>query len=191
MKVIVIGKENSAREEVRNIIEESGYKVVAEACDGFDAIKICRQYKPDIAMIEVDIPLLDGISVAQIINKEDTAGAIVFLLSKVDKDIIDKIKIVGARGCVFKPIEKNYLISTLEIASYTGNEFRKIKKEKEAIEQKFEDRKSIDKAKGILMVNENLTEEEAYSKIRKYSMEKRVTMREISEFIIISYKFKT
>ncbi|MGL6104556.1 ANTAR domain-containing response regulator [Romboutsia sp.] len=188
--MVITGNEASIREEIRRTIEGVGYKVVAEAYDGFDAIKVCRQHNPDIVLMEIEMPLLDGISAAQIISKEDIAGAIVFLVQKVNKDIINKIKIVGARGCVFKPIEKEHLISTIEIAIYTGNEFRKIKKEKEAIEQKFEDRKAIDKAKGILMVNENLTEDEAYSKIRKYSMEKRVTMREISEFIIVSYKFK-
>ena len=191
MRVIIASNEASTREDVKRVLEEASYKVVAEASDGFDAIKLCRQHNPDVIFMENNMPLLDGISAAQIINKEDISGAIVFLVSKINKEIINKIKIVGARGCIIKPFEKDILISTIEIAMYTGNEYRKIKKEKEIIEQKFEDRKAIDKAKGILMVNENLTEEEAYSRIRKYSMEKRVTMREISEFIIVSYKFKT
>lgn len=191
MRVIIASNEASTREEIKRVLQEASYKVVAEASDGFDAIKLCRQHNPDVILMEANMPLLDGISAAQIINKEDISGAIVFLVSKINKEIIHKIKIVGSRGCVMKPFEKDSLVSTIEIAIYTGNEYRKIKKEKEAIEQKFEDRKAIDKAKGILMVNENLTEEEAYSRIRKYSMEKRVTMREISEFIIVSYKFKT
>lgn len=191
MRVIIASNEADTREEIKYILENEGYKVVAEVCDGFDAIKVCRQHNPDVILIEPEIPLLDGIGAAQIINKEDVSGAIVFLLSKINKEIVNKIKIVGARGCITKPVEKETLVATIEIALYTGNEYRKIKKDKEIIEQKFEDRKAIDKAKGILMVNENLTEEEAYSKIRKYSMEKRVTMREIAEFIIISYKFKS
>lgn len=191
MRVIIASNEADTREEIKHILENEGYKVVAEVCDGFDAIKVCRQHNPDVILIEPEIPLLDGIGAAQIINKEDVSGAIVFLLSKINKEIVNKIKIVGARGCITKPVEKETLVATIEIALYTGNEYRKIKKDKEIIEQKFEDRKAIDKAKGILMVNENLTEEEAYSKIRKYSMEKRVTMREIAEFIIISYKFKS
>lgn len=191
MKVIVASNEASTRDEIKKILNEVGYKVVAEAFDGFDAIKVCRQHNPDVILMETNLSLLDGISAAQIINNEDISGSIVFILSTINKDIINKIKTVGARGCVTNPINKELFISTLEIASYTGKEYRKIKKEKEAIEQRFEDRKAIDKAKGILMVNENLTEDEAYAKIRKYSMEKRVTMREISEFIIISYKFKS
>lgn len=191
MRVIIASNEASTREDVKKVLEEASYKVVAEASDGFDAIKLCRQHNPDVILMENNMPLLDGISAAQIINKEDISGAIVFLVSNINKEIINKIKIVGTRGCILKPFEKDSLIGTIEIAIYTGNEYRKIKKEKETIEQKFEDRKAIDKAKGILMVNENLTEEEAYSRIRKYSMEKRVTMREISEFIIVSYKFKT
>ena len=190
MRVVIASNEAETREEIKNLLEVEGYKVVAEACDGFDAIKVCRQHNPDVILIEPDMPLLDGIGAAQIINKEDISGAIIFLLSKINKEIVNKIKIVGARGCIIKPVKKEHIVSGIEIAVYTGNEYRKIKKEKEMIEQKFEDRKAIDKAKGILMVNENLTEEEAFSRIRKYSMEKRVTMREIAEFIIISYKFK-
>ena len=190
MRVIIASNEANTREEIRRILEAEGYKVVAEACDGFDAIKVCRQHNPDVILIEPNMPLLDGIGAAQIISKEDISGSIVFLVSKINKEIINKVKIVGARGCIIKPVKKESLISTIEIAVYTGNEYRKIKKEKEIIEQKFEDRKAIDKAKGILMVNDNLTEDEAYSRIRKYSMEKSVTMREIAEFIIISYKFK-
>lgn len=191
MRIIVASNEVNRRDEVKKILNEVGYKVVAEALDGFDAIKVCRQHNPDVILMETNLPLLDGISAAQIINNEDISGSIVFLVSKINKDTINKIKIVGARGCVSNPINKDLLISTLEIAAYTGKEYRKIKKEKESIEQRFEDRKAIDKAKGILMVNENLTEDEAYARIRKYSMEKRVTMREISEFIIVSYKFKS
>lgn len=191
MRIIVASNEVERRDEIKKILNEVGYKVVAEALDGFDAIKVCRQHNPDVILMETNLPLLDGISAAQIINNEDISGSIVFLVSKINKDTINKIKIVGARGCVSNPINKDLLISTLEIAAYTGKEYRKIKKEKESIEQRFEDRKAIDKAKGILMVNENLTEDEAYARIRKYSMEKRVTMREISEFIIVSYKFKS
>lgn len=191
MRIIVASNEVDRRDEIKKILNEVGYKVVAEALDGFDAIKVCRQHNPDVILMETNLPLLDGISAAQIINNEDISGSIVFLVSKINKDTINKIKIVGARGCVSNPINKDLLISTLEIAAYTGKEYRKIKKEKESIEQRFEDRKAIDKAKGILMVNENLTEDEAYARIRKYSMEKRVTMREISEFIIVSYKFKS
>lgn len=191
MRVIIADYKESSIKEIEKILNEAGYKVVAKVLDGFDAIKVCRQHNPDVILINTNLSLLDGIGAAQIINDEDISGSIVFLTSKINKDIINKIKIVGARGCVTNPINKELLISTLEIAVYTGKEYRKIKKEKEAINQRFEDRKAIDKAKGILMVNENLTEDEAYARIRKYSMEKRVTMREISEFIIVSYKFKS
>lgn len=191
MRVIIVGNKTNKTEDIKNYLKEEGYKIVAEVSDGFDAIKVCRQHNPDAILMEVDIPLLDGIGAAQVINNEDIAGSIVFLLNDYNKNTINKLKMVGARGCIFDPVDKNYLISTLEFATYTGGKYREIKKEKENIVQKFEDRKVIDKAKWILMINEKLTEDEAYSKIRKYSMEKRVSMREISEFIIISNEFKS
>ncbi len=190
LRVVISGSDPSTKEVIKKELQQEGYKVVADACDGFDTIKLCRQHNPDVILLEVNMPLLDGISAAQIIRDEDIAGSVVFIISKFDKTIINKIKSVEGRGCIFTPINKDYLISTIEISAYTGSQIREVKKEKQAIEQKFEDRKAIDKAKGILMVNDKLTEEEAYSRIRKYSMEKRVTMREIAEFIIISNKFK-
>jgi len=190
LRVVIAGNKTNTKDTLKKYLKEEGYNVIAEACDGFDTIKLCRQHNPDIIIMEINMPLLDGISTSKIINDEDIAGSVVFVLPNVNKHIINNIKEVGAKGCIILPIDKYNLISTIEIASYTGKELRKIKKEKQLLEQKFEDRKAIDKAKGILMLNENLTEEEAYSKIRKYSMEKRVTMREISEFIIISNKYK-
>ncbi len=189
MRIIIVGNKNN-NEDLKKYLNEEGYKIVAEVYDGFDAIKVCRQHNPDAILMEVDIPLLDGISAARVINNEDIAGTIVFLLNDYNKNTINKLKKVGARGCIYNPIDKKHLISIIEFAIYTGNEYRTIKREKESIQQKFEDRKAIDKAKGILMINEKLTEDEAYSKIRKYSMEKRVSMREIAEFIVISNEFK-
>lgn len=186
MRVIIAGNKTDDTENIKKYLKEEGYNIVAEVSDGFDAIKVCRQHNPDVILMELEIPLLDGICVSKIINNEDIAGAVVFLLKDYNRYIIEKIKMVGARGCIFNPIDKSYIISTLEFARYTGKIYREIKKEKDNIEKKFEDRKVIDKAKGILMLNERLTEDEAYSKIRKYSMEKRVSMREIAEFIVIS-----
>lgn len=189
MRVIIADSDIATRENTKQILEVKGYKVVAEASDGFDAIKLCRQHKPDVILIDIIMPLLDGISVAQVINNEDIAGAIVFLTSNYSKDIINKVKKVGTRGYILKPLDEKYVIPTIEIAVHTGNELKNLKKENQTLEQKFEDRKIIDKAKGILMKKENISEDEAYAKIRKYSMEKRVSMREIAEFLNISNKF--
>ncbi|MGL5693904.1 MAG: ANTAR domain-containing response regulator [Peptostreptococcaceae bacterium] len=190
MRVVLASNNDENINVLMKYLEEGGYKVVAKARDGFDTIKLCRQHNPNIILIDIEMPLLDGISAAQVIRDEDIAGSVVFISSNFSKKLIDKMKLVEARGCIFTPIEKHYLTSTIEIASHMGNQIRTIKKEKQELEKKFEDRKAIDKAKGMLMVSENITEEEAYSKIRKLSMSKSVTMREIAEFIIISNKFK-
>lgn len=190
MKIIVSGTDFNTKETLKTILEEEGYKITAVADDGFDAIKLCRQYNPDVVILSIDMPLLDGISVAQIIKEEDIAGAVLFILSDYNKKIIKKIKSVEAKGCIFTPVDKKQVMSTIELTSETYKLISKLKEENKSLEQKFEDRKVIDKAKGILMLNSNITEDEAYNKIRKYSMEKRVTMREIAEFMIISNKFK-
>ena len=187
---LIIAGSNPIFDNIKTLLSDEGYKVLGEALDGFDAIKLCKQHKPDVIIIEKNLELLDGISVAKILQNEDLDVSVVFFAEKMDKDTIEKLKKVGVKGIITNPIIKENLLATIELSSYIGSSFREIIKEKELISKKFEDRKVIDKAKGILMINESLTEDESYSRIRKYSMEKRVTMREIAEFIIVSNDFK-
>ena len=189
MRLIIAGS-NPIFDNIKTLLSDEGYKVLGEALDGFDAIKLCKQHKPDVIIIEKNLELLDGISVAKILQNEDLDVSVLFFAEKMDKDTIEKLKKVGVKGIITNPIIKKNLLATIELSSYIGSSFREIIKEKELISKKFEDRKVIDKAKGILMINESLTEDESYSRIRKYSMEKRVTMREIAEFIIVSNDFK-
>lgn len=188
MKLVIAGV--NLTDEINNSFKSSGYKVLSYTDDGFDAINLCREHNPDIFLTTINLSFIDGISVSKIIKNENIKTSVVFILDNINKDLINNLKLVGAKGFLTYPLKKDDLIATIELSNHIEEEFIKLKKEKEFIEKKFEDRKVIDKAKGILMINENLSEDDAYSKIRKYSMEKRVTMREIAEFITISNEFK-
>lgn len=188
MKLVIAGVD--LIDDIKEAINSSGYKILAHTNDGFDAISLCREHRPDVFLTTINLNFIDGVSVSKIIKNDNIKTSIVFILDKINKDIINNLKLVGAKGFLTYPFKQEDLIATIELSNYIEEEFIKLKKEKELIEKKFEDRKIIDKAKGILMLNENLNEDDAYSKIRKYSMEKRVTMREIAEFIIISNEFK-
>lgn len=188
MKLIIAGV--SLDNNTKKVLDDKGYKILSTVSDGFDVIKSCREHSPDTLIINNNLELLDGISVSKIIKKENPNISVVFVLKNLNKEIISDLKKANSNGFIKYPFCVDDLISTIEFSNYINEEFIKLKKEKDFIEKKYEDRKVIDKAKGILMVNENINENEAYSKIRKYSMEKRVTMREIAEFITISNDFK-
>ena len=178
MKLVIAGV--NLTDEIKDSFKSSGYKVLSYTDDGFDAINLCREHNPDIFLTTINLSFIDGISVSKIIKNENIKTSVVFILDNINKDLINNLKLVGAKGFLTYPLKKDDLIATIELSNHIEEEFIKLKKEKEL----------IDKAKGILMINENLSEDDAYSKIRKYSMEKRVTMREIAEFITISNEFK-
>lgn len=187
MKLVIAGLNS---DKIKEMLSYENYKILGTANDGFDVLKLCRSEKPDILITEIDLEFLDGISISKILNDENNNVGVIFILNNLNKNTINKIKTVNAKGFIKLPLEKNDLIANIEIASNINLELNKLIKEKNLIEQKYEDRKVIDKAKGLLMANENLNEENAYSKIRKLSMQKRLTMREICEYIIISNNFK-
>ncbi|MFI3209784.1 MAG: ANTAR domain-containing protein [Peptostreptococcaceae bacterium] len=187
MKLVIAGLKS---QEIKEMLSNEKYNILDTANDGFDVLKLCRSEKPDLLITEIDLEFINGISLSKILSDENPKISILFIVDKLNKYILGKLLEINAKGVLKYPFEKEILIGNIEISHNINCEINKILKEKKLIEQKYEDRKVIDKAKGLLMVNEKLTEEESYSKIRKISMQKRVTIREICEYIIISNNFK-
>jgi len=133
------------------------------------------------------MPILDGIKAGKIINKENLAGGILLLTSFDGDEYIEKAKSIGAFGYIVKPPNEKIIIPTIEMCLSKVEEFEKMKKNLDDINSKLTERKIIEKAKGILIKEYSITEEDAYSRIRKLSMDKRTTMVEISKTIIIGY----
>ncbi|KAJ52568.1 response regulator NasT [Clostridium tetanomorphum] len=187
MRTIVIADDEPiTRMDLREMLEEVGYNVVGEASDGFDAIELCKKFNPSIVIMDIKMPLLDGIKASNIIISQELAGAVVLLTAYSDRDFIEEAKKAGIMGYLVKPIEEKSLIPTLEIAEHKGREIRNIKKIAKETKEKLDARKVIEKAKGILMREYNLCEEEAYQKLRKLSMDKRCTMKDIASIIIMN-----
>lgn len=184
--IVIADDEPITRMDLREMLEEVGYNVVGEASDGFDAVELCKKFNPDIVIMDVKMPLLDGIKASNIIINEETAGAVVLLTAYSDKDFIEEAKKAGVMGYLVKPIDEKSLIPTLEIAEYKGMEIKKIKKIAKETKDKLESRKIIEKAKGILMKQYNLCEEDAFQKLRKLSMDKRCAMKDIASIIIMN-----
>lgn len=185
-KVVIADDEPITRMDLSEMLEEAGYEVVGEASDGFDAIEICRKTRPNLILMDIKMPLLDGLKASKIINNENLADCIVLLTAYSGKEFIEEAKAAGVMGYVIKPINEKSLLPAIEIAMSKSEEINEIKNESLKNKESLEDRKKIEKAKGILMKAENITESEAYSKIRKISMDKRCQMKNIAEIIILN-----
>ncbi|WP_042274189.1 ANTAR domain-containing response regulator [[Clostridium] dakarense] len=186
-KILLVDDEPLIRMDIKDTLEDSGYNIIGEACDGFEAVEMCKKYNPDLVIMDIDMPILDGIKAGKIISKENLAGGILLLTSFEDKDYIQKAKNIGAFGYLVKPASEKILIPTIEMCLSKVDEFEKMKKDLEKINSKLTERKIIERAKGILIKEFNIIEDEAYNRIRKLSMDKRTTMVEIAKMIIIGY----
>ena len=185
-KIIVVDDEPITRMDICEILREANYDVVAEAGDGFDAIEQSRKYKPDFVIMDIKMPILDGLKAAKVITKEKLSRGVVLLTAYSNKDFIEEAKNIGIIGYIVKPIDEKSFIPNLEIIFNKQEEFEKLEKKYLKTSQKLEDRKKIDIAKSILMKTRDFTEKEAYEYIRTLSMNKRCDMGKISDIIILS-----
>ena len=185
-KIIVVDDEPITRMDICEILKEANYYVVAQAGDGFDAIEQSRKYKPDFVIMDVKMPILDGLKAAKVITEEKLSRGIVLLTAYSNKEFIEEAKNIGIIGYIVKPIDEKSFIPNLEIIFNKQEEFEKLEKKYLKTSQKLEDRKKIDIAKSILMKTRNFTENEAYEYIRTLSMNKRCDMGKIADIIILS-----
>lgn len=187
-KIVIVDDEPITRMDIKDILQAEGYSVVGEAADGFDAIEVCKKHLPDIVLMDIQMPLLDGLKASKKIMSENLAGGILLLTAFNDTEYIEKAKSVGAFGYLVKPLDEKSLISTLEMCLARGEDFRNLKDDLEKLNRKFDERKVVEKAKGMLMKEFKITEDEAYKKIRRLSMDKRCSMAEIAQTILINYE---
>ena len=185
-KIIVVDDEPITRMDICEILREANYDVVAEAGDGFDAIEQSKKYNPDFVIMDVKMPILDGLKAAKVITDQKLSRGIVLLTAYSNKEFIEEAKNIGIIGYIVKPIDEKSFIPNLEIIFNKQEEFEKLEKKYLKTSQKLEDRKKIDKAKSILMKTRDFTEKEAYEYIRTLSMNKRCDMGKISDIIILS-----
>ena len=187
-RVVIADDETIVRMDIREILEANGYEVVGEASDGIDAVELCRQQNPDLVLLDIKMPLMDGLSAAKQIHETNGNVAIVILTAYNDERFIDKAAEYGSVGYVVKPLNERSLLPAIKIALKRAADFVKLKTELEEQKQKLEDRKIIDRAKGYLMKEQGMEEDAAYQYLRSLSMKKRVSIRDISEIILNSGK---
>ena len=186
--IVIVDDEPITRMDTREILEANGYDVVGEASDGFEAIEVCKKYNPSLVLMDIDMPLLDGIKASKVLTKEKLVGGLILLTAFEDKKYIEMAKEVGAFGYMIKPVNEKVFIPTVEMCLSKAEEFDELKKDYDKINNKLNDRKLIEKAKGILVKQLNSNENDAYNRIRKLSMDRRTTMAEIAKIIIVGYE---
>jgi response regulator NasT len=183
---VIADDEPLIKMDIREILELNGYDVVGEALDGFDAVELCRAHHPDFVIMDVKMPLLDGIKAAEIINREKLAGCVLLLTAYSDKSMAAEASRAEVMGYLVKPIDENALIPAIEVALHKRGEIEKIHEEYEKAKQALESRKVLDRAKGILMDGKGMSEMSAYHYIRKVAMDKECTIAQVAEMIVLS-----
>ncbi len=185
IRIVIVDDEPIIRMDLREILESKGYQVVGEAADGFDAVELCRTYEPDLVLLDIKMPLMDGLSAAQIIHEQGLAGAIVLLTAYSESSYIEGAKESGVSGYLVKPVDEKALVPCIELAMARSGEIKALKTDVEKANERLETRKVVEKAKGYLMETNHVSEEEAYEYIRKMSKLKNVSMKRIAEILLM------
>lgn len=182
--VAIVDDEPITRMDLREILQDAGYVVVAEASDGFDAIEICKKHRPDVVMLDIKLPHLDGLTAAKAIIKDNLADTVIMLTAYSDKNFINEAKETGVAGYLVKPFDERSLIPSIEVLVERSREFQRIRREAEKAEQKLQERTVVERAKGVIMKARGISEEQAYVYIRTLSQNKSLPMKEIAELIL-------
>ena len=186
-RVIIADDESIIRMDLREMLTNLGYLVVGEAGDGRSGVNLARELKPDVAIFDIKMPGMDGIEAARILTEEKIAP-VVLLTAYSQGDLVERAKEAGVVGYITKPMRESDLTPAIEVAMARFSEFRALEKEIGDLKQTLETRKLVDRAKGILMDTQRLTEAEAFRKIQKMSMNKRKPMKDVAEAIILAHQ---
>ena len=180
-RIIVAEDETLIRMDLVEMLREAGYDVVGAAMDGSEAIELAESLKPDLAILDVKMPVLDGISAAE---KIIAISPVLMLTAFSQKDLVERARDAGAMAYVVKPFTINDLVPAIEISISRHRQMKSLESEVADLHERLETRKVIDRAKGILMKALNLSEPEAFSWIQRAAMDRRITMKEVSEAVI-------
>ena len=185
LRVLIADDDPIIRLDLRNVLESLGYEVVGEAGDGQQAVDLAREKEPDVCLLDVKMPVMDGIEAVEIITNEGIAPAIL-LTAYSDGELVARAKDAGAFAYLVKPYKPSDLPPSIEVAKARFEGTKQLNKEVGSLQEKLDARKTIDRAKGILMDEHGLGEAEAYRRIQLQSMNLRKTMKEVADAIILA-----
>ncbi len=186
-RILIADDESLIRMDLQEMLTNLGYLVVGEASNGIDALNMARDLKPDLVIMDIRMPGMDGIDAAAALTKEKIAP-VVLLTAFSQKDLIERAKEAGVVGYLVKPFKEADLTPAIEVALARFSEFKSISQEVGDLTHALDTRKLVDRAKGILMDTKGFTETEAFRAVQKMSMDNRKPMKAVAEAIIMAHE---
>jgi response regulator NasT len=182
-KVLIAEDEALIRLDLREMLEEEGYDVCGEAGDGASAVRLAQELRPDLVILDVKMPVLDGISAAEQIVTERIAPVLI-LTAFSQRDLVERAREAGAMAYLVKPFQKKDLLPTIEMAVSRFAELVALEREVADLSGRLEARKLVDRAKGVLQSVHGMAEPEAFRWIQRTSMDSRQSMRAVAQAVI-------
>jgi two-component system, response regulator PdtaR len=183
MKVLIADDEALIRMGLRTMLEERGHKVIAAAVDGASAVQLARTEKPDVILLDIKMPNMDGLEAARKIMQERPTP-VVMLTAYSQRDLINEAREASVFGYLVKPVKEDLLDATLDLAVSRFKQWQKLQQEVKDLQKSLEAREVVEKAKRALMEQQNLTEQQAFNKIHRTSRSRRVPMQQVAQEIL-------
>lgn len=188
-RIVIADDESLIRLDLREMLTHLGYDVIGEAGDGRSAMDLARRLRPDLLIMDIKMPDLDGISAAEELTRERIAP-VVLVTAYSDQGLVERAREAGVVGYVVKPFREAELMPVIELSRARFDEFRMLEREVGSLKDALETRKLVERAKGVLMESHGLRESEAFHRIRKTSMDARKSMKEVAEAILLNHEME-
>jgi two-component system, response regulator PdtaR len=182
-RVVIAEDEALIRLDLKEMLEEDGYAVVGEAGDGETAVKMALEHRPDLVILDVKMPILDGISAAEQIVSQRIAPCLI-LTAFSQRDLVERARDAGAMAYLVKPFTKSDLVPAIEMAVSRHEEMAALEREVGTLSERLETRKLVERAKGLLMEQHGWSEPQAFRWIQKASMDRRLSMRQVAQIVV-------
>jgi AmiR/NasT family two-component response regulator len=183
LRVVIAEDEAIIRMDLRETLEEEGYEVIGETGRGDQAVELVRGLQPDLAILDIKMPGMDGLDAARIINGEKICG-VLMLTAFSQREVVEQARDAGALAFLVKPFQKSDLIPAIEVAMGRFRELRLLTGEIDALGEQLESRKVVDRAKGVLIAEVGMSEADAFSFIQRTAMSERTRMRDVADRIL-------
>ena len=183
-RVLIAEDEALIRLDLREMLLEEGFDVVGEVADGASAVRLARELRPDLTVLDVKMPVMDGIEAAEAISKE-RLSAILILTAFSQRDLVERARRAGALAYLVKPFQKHDLLPAIEIATSRFRELSGLEATVDDLQGQLAARKVVERAKGLLQEREGLSESEAFRALQREAMRRRMTMAAVSEETIV------
>lgn len=183
LRILLADDEALIRLDLREMLTEAGYEIVGEAANGQEAVQLAQELHPDIVIMDVKMPVMDGLTAAQEITEAEIAP-VLLLTAYSQQDIVARATEAGVIAYLVKPVREQQLFPAIEVAVSRFRAWQELGRELDELKESLATRKLVDRAKGILMTAHKMTEQEAYRKMQQFSMAKRISLKKLAEEII-------